>query len=121
MGPAWLSERMFRIFMELFDEGRVHAQEVVCEGNLVGGFFGVCVGDLCFGEYTAGTAPGAADFAVTTAVAALREKGIRWIDMQKETVRVDSLAYREVSRLSFVDYCRRAGEGDKGTYKTSSL
>jgi len=58
MGPAWLSERMFRIFMELFDEGRVHAQEVVCEGNLVGGFFGVCVGDLCFGEYTAGTAPG---------------------------------------------------------------
>jgi Leu/Phe-tRNA-protein transferase len=79
------------------------------------------VGDLCFGEYTAGTVAGAADFAITRAVAALREKGIQWIDMQKETARVDSLQYREISRLSFVDYCRRAGEGDKETYKTSTL
>ena len=121
MGPAWLSERMFRIFMELFEAGRVHAQEVVFKGNLVGGFFGVCVGDLCFGEYSAGTVAGAADFAVIRAVAALREKGIQWIDMQKETARVDSLEYREISRLSFVDYCRRAGEGDEEMYKTATL
>jgi leucyl/phenylalanyl-tRNA--protein transferase len=121
MGPSWLSERMFRIFMELFEEGRVHAQEVFCKGSLVGGFLGVCVGNMCFGEYTAGTLTGAADFAIASGVAALRQKGIQWIDMQKETSRVDSLEYSEISRLSFVDYCRRAGEGDKETNKTSTL
>ncbi|MGB5315683.1 MAG: hypothetical protein WBN56_06745 [Robiginitalea sp.] len=121
MGPAWLSERMFRIFMELFERGRVHAQEVVHKGNLVGGFFGVCVGHLCFGEYSAETIPGAAGFAIARAVEALRERGIEWIDMQKETARADTLEYQEISRLSFVDYCRRAGEGDKKISYTSTL
>lgn len=121
MGPAWLSERMFRIFKELFEKGRIHAQEVVCKGNLVGGFFGVCVGHMCFGEYTAETIPGAAAFALVHAVEALRDRGIEWIDMQKETARVNSLEYKEISRLSFVDYCRRAGEGDQENLNTAAL
>ena len=51
MTPAWLPERMFRIFMDLFDRGLVHAQEVWQDGDLAGGFFGICLGSLCFGEY----------------------------------------------------------------------
>lgn len=113
MGPAWLSERMFRIFMELFEQGLVYAQEVHHKGKLVGGFFGVCLGEVCFGEYTFGKTPGVASFAIINAVCGLREKGIKLIDMQKETAREDSLEYDEISRLSFVDYCRQAGEQHK--------
>ncbi|MDM9630158.1 hypothetical protein [Robiginitalea aurantiaca] len=110
MGPSWLSERMFRIFMELSEKELIHAQEVWLNRTLVGGFFGVCLGHLCFGEYALGEVPGAAAFAISQAVPKLREKGIKLIDMQKETSRDDSLEYHEISRLAYVDFCRQAGE-----------
>jgi leucyl/phenylalanyl-tRNA--protein transferase len=118
MGPAWLSERMFRIFMELFGKGMVHAQEIRTEGRLAGGFFGICLGDLCFGEYTAGPASGAGLYAIAAAVPELRKKGIRLIDMQKETARVGGLDYGEISRPAFVDFCRQAGEKHRKSLKT---
>lgn len=118
MGPAWLSERMFRIFTELFENGMVHAQEIWHEGKLAGGFFGICLGTLCFGEYTAGRESGAGALAITLAIAELRRKGIRLIDMQKETVRVDAMQYEEISRPAFVDFCRQAAEKHRKSLKT---
>jgi leucyl/phenylalanyl-tRNA--protein transferase len=118
MGPAWLSERMFRIFMECFEDGKVHAQEVTQKGKLVGGFFGICVGNLCFGEYAVETVSGAAAYAILRAVASLGEKGIELIDMQKETARADSLEYHEISRLAFVDFCRKASHRQTASLKT---
>ena len=118
MGPAWLSERMFRIFMECFADGKVHAQDVRQNGKLVGGFFGICVGNLCFGEYTVETVSGAATCAIINAVASLREKGIELIDMQKETVRDEYLEYHEISRLAFVDFCRQASQRQTDFSKT---
>lgn len=117
MGPVWLSERMFRIFMELFERGMVHAQEVWQEKKLVGGFFGICLGHLCFGEYAVGKVSGAAAFAITNAVSGLGKKGIELIDMQKETARDDSLEYHEISRLAYVDFCRQASERYRGSLK----
>ena len=110
MTPAWLSERMFRIFMELGERGLVHAQEVWKEGQLVGGFFGVCLGGLCFGEYAVETVPGAASCAILGAAGELAARGVHLMDMQKETARGDQLPYDEVSRVAFVDLCRVAAE-----------
>ena len=110
MGPAWLSERMFRIFTDLFERGLVHAQEVKLNGELIGGFFGICLGNLCFGEYAVEKVSGAAGFAIGSAVSRLAEKGIELIDMQKETAREGSLEYDEISRLAYLDFCRQASE-----------
>jgi leucyl/phenylalanyl-tRNA--protein transferase len=108
MTPAWLPERMFRIFTELFERGLVHAQEVWQDRDLVGGFFGICLGSLCFGEYAVETTPGAASLAILQAAAELKKKGVGLVDMQKETARTDQLEYQEVSRVAFIDLCRVA-------------
>ncbi len=113
MGPAWLSERMFRIFTELEGQGLVHSQEVWEDGKLIGGFFGICLGDLCFGEYCAGRASGAAEHAIRQAARSLAGKGIRWIDLQKETARCGDLDYQELSRVAYVDLCRQATDRHK--------
>lgn len=110
MTPAWLSERMYRIFVELGERGLVHAQEVRKEGQLVGGFFGVCLGNLCFGEYAVETVPGAAACAILGAARELGARGVHLMDMQKQTARAGQLPYDEVSRVAFVDLCRVAAE-----------
>jgi len=118
MTPAWLSERMFRIFMELFDKGLVHAQEVWRDGELVGGFFGICLGSLCFGEYAVESTPGASALAILHAAAELKEKGVSLMDMQKETARTDQLEFQEISRVAFIDLCRVAASEHETASKT---
>ena len=118
MTPAWLSERMFRIFRSLEEQGRVHAQEVWKDGALAGGFFGVCLGSLCFGEYAVESVPGAAAQAILSAAGDLRERGVHLMDMHKETARSDRLEYQEVSRVAFVDHCRVAAEQQNNRIKT---
>ena len=119
MTPAWLSERMYRIFMELFDRGLVHAQEVWRGGDLVGGFFGICMGSLCFGEYAVESTPGASALAILQAAAELRKKGVGLVDMQKETARTDQLEYQAISRVAFIDLCRVAASQDETASKSN--
>ena len=116
MSPAWLSERMFRIFRSLETKGLVHAQEVWKDGELVGGFFGICLGSLCFGEYAVETIPGVAAFAILQAASELKKRGIQLMDMHKETARENQIEYQEISRVAFIDLCRVAAS----EYQTAS-
>mgnify|MGYP000438142653 CR=1 FL=1 len=108
LGDFSLDRQSLVVFMELDGKGLVHSQEVWRDGNLVGGFFGICLGSLCFGEYAVESTPGAASLAILQAAAELREKGVDLVDMQKETARTDQLEYQEVSRVAFIDLCRVA-------------
>lgn len=105
MGPAWLSERMFRIFMELQEEGRGVSVEVWQGDRLAGGFFGICLGGVCHGEYAVALEPGADSLAIATAAEYLAGTGIGLMDMQKETARDSQLPYEELSRVEFVSRC----------------
>jgi leucyl/phenylalanyl-tRNA--protein transferase len=108
MTPSWLSERMFRIFTGLFGKGFIHAQEVWKEDILVGGLFGVRLGNLFFGEYAVEKMPGAATYAILKAGGALDNEGVCLMDMQKETSRSEALEYDTLSRVAFVDLCKEA-------------
>lgn len=110
MTPAWLSARMVRIFEGLYEKGLIHSQEVWLEGRLAGGFFGLRLGDLLFGEYAVERIPGAAAFAIVKATEYLWEEGITLLDMQKETARSDQLEYETIARVAFLDRCRQAAE-----------
>jgi leucyl/phenylalanyl-tRNA--protein transferase len=107
---------MFRIFMELDAKGLVHSQEVWRDGDLVGGFFGICMGSLCFGEYAVERFSGASALAIQKAAAELKKKRVTLMDMQKETARSDQLEYQEISRVAFIDLCRVAAS----EYETAS-
>ncbi len=106
MGPAWLSERMFRIFAGLHARGLLHMQEVWQGTELVGGFFGTRLGEICFGEYAVSRVPGADTFAILHAARRLNQMGVRFIDMQKETARCPVLEYDAISRVDYLGRCR---------------
>ncbi len=106
MGPSWLSERMFRIFLKLQQRGLGFSQEVYTDGILTGGFFGICIGEICYGEYAAASVPGADTAAITAAARALATRGIRLMDMHKPTARDEKLPYEELSRVAYVDRCK---------------
>lgn len=106
MGPSWLSERMFRIFAGLYARGILHMQEVWHRGELVGGFFGTQLGEICFGEYAVARKPGADTFAILHAARHLNEQGVGLIDMQKETARCPVLEYESISRVDYLGRCR---------------
>ena len=106
MGPSWLSERMFRIFMGLHERGLALSQEVYQDGERVGGFFGVCIGEICYGEYAAALVRRADTAAISTAALELAKRGIRLMDMHKPTARDENLPYEELSRVAYVDRCK---------------
>jgi len=106
MGPQWLSERMFRIFMELHRQGYIQSIEVWDQGELAGGIFGATIEKLFFGEYLVGTSDAVMNFAVNSLIKKLCEKGYKLMDMQKETVFFQGIPYEEMARLTYVSICK---------------
>lgn len=121
MGPSWLSERMFRIFKDLHDRGWAISQEVYQEDVLVGGFFGICIGELCFGEYAGATVAGADTAAIAEAARTLNARGIRLMDMHKPTARDEGLMYDEISRVAYIDRCKSNAEKYPESLKPISI
>ena len=106
MSPHWLSERMFRIFMELHRKGYIQSIEVWDQGELSGGIFGVTIEKFFFGEYLVGTSDAVMNFAVSSLIKKLCEKGYKLMDMQKETVFFQGIPYEELARLTYVTICK---------------
>lgn len=106
MNHNWLTERMFRTFMELFNQGYAHSFEVWKDAELVGGVFGVAIGKFFFGEYLFSFQQASDELAVLYTIKTLREKGFGLMDMQKETVFFNGMAYDELARIAYVDICK---------------
>jgi len=106
MGPKWLSERMFRIFMELHRIG--YAQSVESwEGTILkGGIFGLAIGKIFFGEYLVAENQEMAHELIRTLIKRLREKKFQLLDMQKPTVFVPGIEYEEMARINYINLCK---------------
>ena len=110
MSNKWLSERAFRTFLELFQQGYAHSVEVWQDAELVGGLFGVAIGKIFFGEYVFGRVQEADEFAVLSLIKKLKDQQFHLIDMQKPTVFFEGLEYDELSRMAYVDTCKKNAE-----------
>jgi len=106
MSPHWLSERMFRIFMELHRLGYAHSIEVWKDEQVQGGLFGVAIGELFFGEYLVAEDTAMAQSLAVQLIQRLREKGFKLLDMQKPTVFVPGLEYEEMARITYLNHCK---------------
>ena len=110
MSNEWLSERAFRTFLELHQRGYAHSVEVWQDEELIGGLFGVAIGKLFFGEYVFGRVQEADEFAVLSLIKKLKDQRFHLIDMQKPTVFFEGLEYDELSRMAYVDTCKKNAE-----------
>jgi leucyl/phenylalanyl-tRNA---protein transferase len=82
---TWITRDMNAAYSHLFSLGLAHSAEAWLDGQLVGGLYGVSIGQVFFGESMFSIADDASKLAFATLVEWLRGWGIALIDCQQET------------------------------------
>ena len=107
-GPeTWLNADMIDAYERLFALGFAHSIETYLGGQLVGGLYGLRLGNVFFGESMFSRANDSSKVAMARLVEECRARGIRLIDCQVASSHLASLGAREVSRSEFVALLRR--------------
>ncbi len=84
-GGTWITPEMIDAYEELHRRGLAHSAEAWCDGELVGGLYGVSLGAAFFGESMFACAPDASKVAFVTLVHQLARWGVELIDCQVHT------------------------------------
>jgi leucyl/phenylalanyl-tRNA--protein transferase len=107
-GPdTWLNSEMIASYEQLHALGFGHSIETYDAGRLVGGLYGLQLGQVFFGESMFSTGRDASKVALARLVEECRARDIRVIDCQVASGHLASLGAREVSRSEFVQLLRR--------------
>lgn len=100
---TWITEEMLEAYCWLHEMGWAHSVEVWNqEGNLVGGLYGVSMGNCFFGESMFALESNASKVGYITLVRQLEEWGIGLIDCQIHTAHLESLGARLIPRYPFL-------------------
>jgi len=101
---TWITRDMKEAYTELHRLELAHSVEVWLDGNLVGGLYGVALGQLFFGESMFSTVSNASKVALVHLAGQLQEWGYKLIDCQVQSEHMDSLGAQSIPRKSFQEY-----------------
>ena len=99
---TWITPEMRLAYVRLHELGLAHSVEVWRESELVGGLYGIALGDVFFGESMFSRAPGASKLALVGVVRQVEQRGMRLIDCQVATSHLTSLGSRLLPRAEFL-------------------
>lgn len=109
---TWINDELHRLYFELHHSGHAHSLEVIRNGTLVGGVFGVTLGRAFFGESMFSTATDASKIALAYLVDRLRQTGFTLFDTQFLTSHLASLGAVEIPRTEYRKRLATALEGE---------
>jgi leucyl/phenylalanyl-tRNA--protein transferase len=98
---TWINAEIRKLYGVLFASGRAHCIEVLRQGVLAGGLYGVSLGAAFFGESMFHVARDASKVALVHLAARLRHGGYQLLDTQFVTPHLASLGAIEVSREAY--------------------
>jgi leucyl/phenylalanyl-tRNA--protein transferase len=101
---TWITDSMQSAYLELHRRGYAHSVEVWEQGTLVGGLYGLAIGQLFFGESMFSRADNASKVGFATLVEHLKAWGFVLIDCQMPTEHLHSFGARAITRTTFADY-----------------
>jgi len=104
---TWITPSMQDAYLELHRRGIAHSVEVWQGEELVGGLYGLAIGQLFFGESMFSRADNASKVGFATLVDKLRQWGFVLIDCQMPTQHLHSFGARAIPRAAFADYLQR--------------
>jgi leucyl/phenylalanyl-tRNA--protein transferase len=99
---TWITKEVEAAYIALHKAGYAHSVECWQDGALVGGFYGVMLGDCFFGESMFASVSNASKAAFVTFVQKAVVLGLRVIDCQVYTEHLASLGARFISRKAFL-------------------
>jgi leucyl/phenylalanyl-tRNA---protein transferase len=103
-GGTWITDEMQEAYIRLHEMGFAQSAEAWCNGRLVGGLYGIRLGDLFFGESMFSHQSNASKFAFINYVQLLQKENVQLIDCQLHTNHLESLGARMISRAEFKKY-----------------
>lgn len=104
---TWITDSMRAAYLELHRRGLAHSVEVWDGEQLVGGLYGLAMGQLFFGESMFSRADNASKIGFATLVSKLREWGFVLIDCQMPTRHLHSFGARPIARAEFARYLQQ--------------
>lgn len=82
---TWITERMIRAYTAMYELHLAHSVEAWLDERLVGGLYGISLGDVFFGESMFALEPDASKIAFVSMVNEISSWGIKLIDCQDYT------------------------------------
>ena len=100
-GGTWITDEMKAAYIELHRLGFAHCAEAWIGDELVGGLYGIRLGNIFFGESMFSHCSNASKFAFISYVRQLEKENVQLIDCQLHTNHLESLGARMISRADF--------------------
>ena len=100
---TWITDEMAKAYGELHRLGVAHSVEVWQDDKLVGGLYGLSLGNMFFGESMFSLASNASKVALIKLAELLKKKDFEWIDCQIYNDHLGSLGAKEVPRKTFLN------------------
>jgi len=110
---TWITPEIIEAYCALHRLGAAHSIEVWDGVDLIGGLYGIAMGDVFFGESMFSRRPNASKLAFAWLVPRLEKLGYRLIDCQVSSDYLAGFGAREIPRAEFLkllpgsaEYCR---------------
>ena len=98
---TWIDSDIYNAYCNLHKLGLAHSVETWLDDELVGGLYGVSIGQMFFGESMFSTSTNASKFALINLVGKLADWGFGPIDCQIMNPHLESLGAIEIPREDF--------------------
>ena len=100
---TWISPAIQDAYTQLHRLGHAQSAEAWLNGELVGGLYGIRIGNVFFGESMFSKVSNASKFAFISYVWKLQKENLALIDCQVYTPHLESLGARMVPRREFIE------------------
>ncbi len=99
---TWITPAIEQAYTKLHDLGYAHSAEAWMNGELVGGLYGIRLGNVFFGESMFSKVSNASKFAFINYVRQLQKEKVALIDCQVYTAHLESLGSKMIGRNRFM-------------------
>lgn len=99
---SWINEQMIAAYCELHRTGYAHSVETWLDGKLVGGLYGVAIGQMFYGESMFSQVSNASKVAMAHLCRQILSGSSAMIDCQMYTPHLASLGARPIPREEFI-------------------
>lgn len=104
---TWITDEVEGAYTQMHQLGYAHSAEAWLDSELVGGLYGIRLGNIFFGESMFTHVSNASKFAFIKYIEQLKAEGVVLIDCQVYTEHLESLGARMVSRSLFLEILKR--------------
>ena len=98
---TWITDEVEKAYLKMHELGHAHSAEVWKDGELVGGFYGIKLGKVFFGESMFSKVSNASRYAFIKYIEQLKQEGIELIDCQVYTEYLESFGARMIEGKEF--------------------